>query len=153
MTSIKDTSVYGSTEMLRRKPSKALLSTTHDANESTYSLLAQACLRACMLRQKDVWYKLPYFSKIAEDFPRGIIVGEDGLNDIFKSKTVKMCDYLYEKGHLPANHRDIMLSMRALAFKEASVNKLLSIDKNVVDSDKKSCDNGCSEFVEDDKEE
>lgn len=137
----------------RHKPSRALFSTTHEANESTYSLLAQACLRACMLRQKDVWYKLPYFSKIAEDFPRGIIVGEDGLNDIFKSKTVKMCDYLHEKGFLPANHRDIMLSMRALAYMEADVNKLLNIDKNVVDSDNNLWDNGCSEFVEDDKED
>lgn len=137
----------------RHKPSRALLSTTHEANESTYSLLAQACLRACMLRQKNIFYKMPYFAKISQDMPKGVRVGEDGLNDIYKAKTVKMCDYLHEKGHLPANHRDIMLSMRALAFKEASVNKLLNIDKNVVDSDNNLWDNGCSEFVEDDKEE
>jgi len=129
----------------RRKPSKQLLATTHEADEETYQKLAQACLRACMLREKDIWYRLPYFCKLAEDFPKGIIVAKDGLCDVYKAKTVKLCDWLHSKGFLPEGHRGIMLSMRELAYREAAVTKLL---KNVVDSEDKNLYNSNLEMKE-----
>lgn len=121
---------------MRHKPSKALREACHTASELDYALLAKACLRACIMRDKDVYYRLPYFATVAEDFPKGILAKKDGLCDVFKTKTVKLCDWLFDKGFLPVNHKILMLSLRQMAYMEANVNSMLngkiSIDSEVV---------------------
>lgn len=133
---------------MRHKPSKELLATTHEADEETYQKLAQACLRACILREKDIWYRLPYFAKLAEDFPRGIIVAKDGLNDTYKAKTIKMCDWLHSRGFLPEDHRGIMLSMRELAYREAAVNSMIKNVKIELDEQEENLYNSNLEIKE-----
>lgn len=120
----------------RVKPSRAILATTHEADAETYQRLAQACLRACMLREKDIYVSLPYFVKIDESFPRGVLVQKEGLKDVYKIKVVKLTNWLHERGFLPDNHRGVMLSLRDLAYKEAHINSLLKNVKIELDSDK-----------------
>lgn len=136
----------------RHKPSKQLLATTHEASELDYSKLAQAVIRACIARDKNIFYKLPYFAKVAEDFPKGILVKKDGLCDVYKAKTTKVCDWLHANGHLPSDHKNLMLQLRQMAYMEARINSLLKMDKISVDSEKALCDNVVSD-LEDNKEE
>lgn len=137
---------------MRTKPSKALLATTHEASEPDYSKLAAAVIRACIARDKNVIVALPYFCKVDPTFPIGVLIHKDGLKDYFKIKTVKLANWLHERGHLPADHKNLMLQLRQMAYMEARVNSLLKMDKISVDSGNESVYNDVS-VVEDNKED
>lgn len=122
--------------LVRTKPTNKLLNSTHVASDVEYGCLVSAVVRACIMREKDIFYKVPYFIKFSHDFPKGIKVGSEGIYDTYKTKTVKLTDWLFEKGYCPESHRGIMLSLRDLAYKEAHINSLLKNVKIELDSDK-----------------
>lgn len=88
------------------------------------------------MREKDIYVSLPYFVKIDESFPRGVLVQKEGLKDVYKIKVVKLTNWLHERGFLPEDHRNVMLSLRDLAYKEAHINSLLKNVKIGLDNDK-----------------
>lgn len=137
----------------RVKPSKALLATTHEASELDYSKLSQAVIRACIARDKNVIVALPYFCKVDPTFPIGVNIHKDGLKDYFKIKTVKLANWLYERGWLPCDHKNLMLQLRQMAYMEARINGLLKMDKISVDSGKVLWDNDGIEVVEEKENE
>lgn len=134
----------------RHKPSKQLRDATHTAQEMDYAKLAQAVVHAVIHRRKNLMLKLPYFVVIDESFPRGIIAKKEGIYDFYKSKVAKLADWLHERGHLPADYKNLMLSMRDWGYREARLTRMLT-GEIVLDNNFEKCDN-VESVVEENKE-
>jgi hypothetical protein len=112
-------------QIKRWKPRKDVVDATHQASDEDYAKLAQAVLVAIIERKRDVVLRFPYFVEFDESFPKGIIVKKDSQHNYYKAKVWKLANWLFEKGHLPQDHKNIMKSMRELAYLEGRINKIL----------------------------
>lgn len=137
-------------EHSRVKPTKALRDATHAAQEVDYSRLAQAVVEHIIHRKKDIYLRFPYFATFAEGWPRGILYKKDGIHDIFKCKTYKIADFLYQRGFLPYDAKGIMKGMRDWGYREARLTRMLTGEISV-DCEHKNVYNDGS-VVEDEKE-
>jgi hypothetical protein len=112
----------------RWKPRKDAVDATHQASDEDYAKLAQAVLVAIIERKRDVILRFPYFVEFDESFPKGIIVKKDSQHNYYKAKVWKLANWLFEKGHLPQDHKNIMKSLRELAYLEGRIHKMLDSD-------------------------
>lgn len=137
-------------EVKRNKPSRELRASTHEASSPDYNKLALATMQAIIGRKISMYVKVPYFCKWSEDYPKGILAGKDGIYDIYKQRVVKVANWLHARGYLPDTHKNIMLSIRDFAYKEARINSMLN-PKILVDNTDKSAYNDGSGFVEEEE--
>lgn len=114
------------TTVKRHKPSNEARAATHAASELDYQKLGQAVVEAIIRRERDLYVRLPYFAKMEDGWPRGVLVKKDGQHNIFKVKCFKLADFLYEKGILPYNAKGIMLSIRQMSYLEGKIDKMLA---------------------------
>lgn len=131
---------------VRHKPKREVKEATHAATTADYEKLANAVVKAILLRKKDVYIRLPYFVTLADDWPRGILVHKDEMCNTYKVKTFKAADWLHKYNYLPADAHGIVLSMRDLTYREARLNKIF------VDGGKESAYNDASGVEQIEKE-
>lgn len=118
----------------RHKPRKEVKEATHEAQPSDYQKLGQAVVEAIIRRERDLYVRLPYFAKMEEEWPRGVLVKKDGQHNIFKVKCFKLADFLHSKGILPYDAKGIMLSIRQMSYLEGKIDKLLDSNSAVWDN-------------------
>jgi hypothetical protein len=126
----------------RYKPSKEALAATHSASEADYERLAVAVVQAITLKQRDIVIRFPYFVKLPEGFPKGILIRKDEQFNYYRAKCFKIADWLFEQGHLAQNAKEIVKSQRSVVNMLGEIERLvaqpqqavLKEDKNVVDS-------------------
>lgn len=116
----------------RFKPSKALREQTHEASEIDYAKLAAAVVHAIVLKQKDLVIRLPYFAKLADDWPRGLLIRKDSTHNFFKVKVFKLADWLHSKGHLAQDAKGVVKSMRAVSNLTGEIERMLSQPEDLV---------------------
>lgn len=117
----------------RWKPRREVVEATHEASAPDYEKLAQAVLVAIINRQRDIVLRYPYFVTFDDEtYPKGIIVKKDKQYDYYKAKVWKLANWLFDKGWLPADYKNIMKSLRELAYLEGRIDKMLASDMESV---------------------
>lgn len=119
--------------VIRHKPTKQAKEATHEAQTSDYQKLAEAVVKAIILKQRDVVFRTPYFVVFADDVPKGILIRKTAEHNYYRAKAFKLADWLHAKGFLPADAKGIVLSTRDLVYREARLNKIL-IDNSRADA-------------------
>lgn len=109
----------------RKKPSASLTDNCDPADESTYLVLVKHATEAVIKRQWDLHIRLPYFVKIADGFPRGVKTRVNDMYDVYKVKSRKVLDWLYENNYSSHNTAMIMTLTRELARLEGKIDKLM----------------------------
>jgi hypothetical protein len=125
----------------RVKPSNSQRQATHPASSDDYKKLATHVTSAIVNKCRDIVVRFPYFVKLPDDWPRGILIKRDAHYDYYKVKAFKAADWLYAHGYMPADAKGTMKSMRTVNNLMGEVDRLLTNpqqeflkdDKNVVD--------------------
>ena len=108
------------------RPPSHLVDRTYKANEETYQKLVEAATAAIIKREKNVYALFPYFVKFADSFPKGVRKRYDATRDIYKIKTDKLMDWLYNEGHSNHNYFDVMEISHSLARMEGEIDRKIS---------------------------
>jgi hypothetical protein len=113
-------------KITRYKPTKELREATHEATPSDYELLAQAVVSAIVQKRRDVVLKLPYFVRLSEDFPKGVLIKKDETHNWYRAKAFKLADWLHSKGFLPENAKGVVKSMRSVSNLVGEIDRLVA---------------------------
>ena len=108
------------------RPPSHLVDRTYKADEETYQKLVEAATAAIIKREKNVYALFPYFVKFADSFPKGVRKRYDATRDIYKIKTDKLMDWLYNEGHSNHNYFDVMEISHSLARMEGEIDRRIA---------------------------
>ncbi len=116
----------------RKKPTSAIKDKADPADAITYEALTQACIESIITRpdsvqqgRQEVLISLPYFVKIAKDFPQGILERKTATCNIYRAKAKSLLNWLYDNKHSQFSYSDV--TRGALAFNR----ELLILDRQL----------------------
>jgi hypothetical protein len=110
----------------RVKPSNQLRATTREASDEDYAKLAQHIVSALANKCRDLVIRFPYFVKLPDDWPRGILIKRDDKYNWYRVKVFKAADWLNKHGYLPEDAKGIIKSMRSVNNMMGEVDRLLA---------------------------
>jgi hypothetical protein len=122
-------------KIIRHKPTREQKAATHPASDDDYARLAAVVVEAITLKHKDIVLKVPYFIIFDEGFPKGILVKRDAQYNWYRAKVFKLADYLHSKGHMPADAKGTVKSMRVVNNLWGEIDRLLMNPENLVDTE------------------
>lgn len=125
--------IHGMVE--RYKPTLEALAATHTASDEDYERLAVAVVRAITLKQRDLLIKFPYFVKLPDSFPKGILQHKDEQYNYYRCKTFRLADWLFEHNHLAQNAKDIVKSQRTVVNLFGSIERLVANPEDIMYND------------------
>lgn len=109
---------------------KALLK--QHADKLDWKRMVDACMKAIVLKEKDVLISFSYLFKFPEDFPKGILMSEGKYEDVYRIKAVKLLNWMHEKGYSQYHYKDVVIHRRNLLRKETD---LMLLFKDFLDNE------------------
>jgi hypothetical protein len=137
-----------SKQVKRVKPSNAQRQATHPASDEDYKRLASYVVSAIAHKCRDLVIRFPYFVKLPDDWPRGILIKKDAQYDYYKVKVFKAADWLHAHGYLATDAKGTMKSMRTVNNLWGEIDRLLTNPENLVDTSLEICNNDVFEIKE-----
>lgn len=130
------------TSNCRTKPTKEMLKAAKKARVSDYAAMVAAASEVVIRNRnaslsnqgKSEWpdyvvVAFAYFTKFAEDFPKGHIIEKEGLTDVRKINAVKLLDWLYKHGHSKYNASQLVLASKQHEVLDNSIERMFDIFK------------------------
>lgn len=87
----------------RHKTKKAVKVTLQGATGATYQELQQVATEAVLKHQQDVFLAFHYTVKFQSGFPKGVLIEKTETSNIYKVKSRKLLDFLFDIGQSEYN--------------------------------------------------